>query len=115
MRVRLKFQDTYDDDMYIVEPSSTVLQLKHQVSAIIGVPANQFWLSTEMRILQNQETFAQAGIVDLEELDVNGVIDRVLPVNTPHAQYHPAGGDDTLQHAGAALRSDLAKLQRLAL
>jgi len=115
MHVRLKFQDTYADAVYEVEPSSTVLEFKQRMSAVFGIPANQFWLSTEMRILVNEETFAQAGIVDGEELDVNGVIDRVLPVNTPHAQYHPAGGDDTLRHAGAPLRSDLAKLQRLAL
>jgi hypothetical protein len=109
MLVRLNFQGTYDDDMYIVEPSSTVRELKLQVSAIIGVPANQFWLTTEMgRILVNEETFAQAGIVDGEELEVNGVIDRVLPVYRPQAVHHA-------EHAGASLRSDLAKLQRLAL
>ena len=115
MRVRLKFQDTYDDAVYEVEPSSTVLEFKQRMSAVFGVPPEQFWLSTEMRILENGETFAEAGIVEGDELDVNGVIGRVVPVYRPEAEYHAVGGEDTLRHAGAALRSDLAKLQRLAL
>ena len=115
MHVRLKFQDTYADAVYEVEPSSTVLEFKQRMSAVFGVPPEQFWLSNHEKILDNNETFEQAGIKEGEELDVNGVIDRVLPVYPPHAQYHPAGGDDTLKKAGASLRSELAKLQRLAL
>jgi hypothetical protein len=115
MRVRLKFQDTYDDAVYEVEPSSTVLEFKQRMSAVFGVPPDLFWLSNHDKILDNDETFEQAGIKEGEELDVNGVIGRVLDVHRPEAVYHPAGGDDTLRHVGAALRSDLAKLQRLAL
>jgi hypothetical protein len=79
MRIRLNFQDRFTE-VYEVEPGSTVLALKQRISVIIGIPTHQFWFSTELRILENEETFEHAGIIDGEELDVEGVIDRVVPV-----------------------------------
>jgi hypothetical protein len=113
MRIRLNFQDRFTRE-YEVEPSSTVLALKQRISVIIGILTHQFWFSTELRILEDEETFEHAGIVDEEELYVEGVIDRVLPVYVHVPAYHPAGGDDALKNAGLALQADLAALQRLA-
>jgi hypothetical protein len=112
MRIRLNFQDRFTRE-YEVEPDSTVRALKERISVAIGIPPQQFWLSTELRILENEETFADAGVIDGEDLDVSGVIDRVLPVYVHVPAYHPAGGDDALRQAGIALQADLAALQRL--
>jgi hypothetical protein len=113
MRIRLNFQDRFTE-VYEVELGSTVLALKERISVAIGIPTQQFWLSTELRILENEETFEHAGVIDGEELEVSGVIDRVLPVYVHVPAYHPAGGDDALRQAGIALEADLARLQRLA-
>jgi hypothetical protein len=113
MRIRLNFQSRFTRE-YEVEPSSTVLALKQRISVIIGIPTHQFWFSTEPRNLENEETFEHAGIIDGEELDVEGVIDRVVPVYVHVPAYHPAGGDDALRQAGIALEADLVRLQRLA-
>jgi hypothetical protein len=113
MRIRLNFQDIFTRE-FEVEPGSTVLALRKRISAIIGIPTHQFWFSIEPRILEDAETFEHAGIDDGEELYVEGVIDRLLPVYRPEAVYHPAGGDDALRQAGIALQADLAELKRLA-
>ncbi len=113
MRIRLNFQDK-GTDVYEVEPDSTVLALKERISVAIRIPPQQFWLSSELRILENEETFEDAGVIDGEELDVSGVIDRVLPVYVHVPAYHPAGGDDAMKNAGIALEADLSRLQRLA-
>jgi hypothetical protein len=79
MRIQLNLQDIAKQ-VYEVAPDSTVLALKERISVSIGIPTHQFWLSTELLNLENEETFEHAGIVDGEELDVEGVIDRVVPV-----------------------------------
>ena len=113
MQIKLHFLDEFTEVLE-VEPSSTVLALKERISAALGVPPQQFWLSTEQRILENGETFEGAGVIDAEELWVSGVIDRVLPVYVHEPAYQPAGGDDALKHAGTTLQTDLAALRRLA-
>jgi hypothetical protein len=113
MRILLHFQEIFTE-VYEVEPSSTVLALKERISVAIGIPPQQFWLSTELRILENGETFEDAGVIDGEDLHVSVVIDRVLPAYVHVPAYHPAGGDDALRQAGLALQADLAALQRLA-
>jgi hypothetical protein len=109
MQIQLHFLDEFTEVLE-VEPSSTVLALKEWISAALGVPPKQFWLSTEQRILENGETFEGAGVIDAEELWVSGVIDRVLP----EPVYHADVGRDALKHAGATLQADLAALRRLA-
>jgi hypothetical protein len=113
MQIRLNYQERFKE-VYEVEPSSTVLALKQRISALIGIPTHQFWLSSETQILENEWTFEAAGIADGEELYVEGIIDRVVPVYQPEPAYHPAGGEDALRQAGIALEADLAKLQQLA-
>ena len=113
MQIKLHFLDEFTEVLE-VEPSSTVLALKERISAALGIPPQQFWLSTEQRILENGETFEGAGVVHGEELWVSGVIDRVLPVYVHEPAYQPAGGDDAMKNAGIALEADLARLQRLA-
>jgi hypothetical protein len=113
MQIKLRFLDEFTE-VFEVEPSSTVLALKERISAALGVPPQQFWLSTEQRILENGETFEGAGVIDAEELWVSGIIDRVLPVYVHEPAYQPAGGDDALKQAGLALQADLAALRRLA-
>jgi hypothetical protein len=113
MQIKLHFLDEFTEVLE-VEPSSTVLALKEQISAALGIPPQQFWLSTEQRILENGETFEGAGVIDAEELWVSGVIERVLPVYQPEPVYHPVAGRDALKQAGLALQADLAALRRLA-
>jgi hypothetical protein len=102
MQIKLHFLDEFTE-VFEVEPSSTVLALKDRISAALGVPPQQFWLSTVQRILENRETFEGAGVIHGAELWVSGVIDRVLPVYVHEPAYHPAGGDDALKHAGTTL------------
>ena len=92
-----------------VAPTSTIRALQERVSIVIGIPTHQFWFSSETRILENANTFEQEGVKDGEELYVEGVINRVVPVYQPVPVYHPAGGEDTLQHAGSALQSKLVE------
>lgn len=106
-----------------VESSTTILELKQMLSTFIAIPVHQFWLTFKKKANGSQEamevslnddpnlTMEDAGIEEGDELYVEGILDRVVPVYV----HHPTpdtDADPTSAQRGSALQSKLVHKRR---